>query len=152
MIGELSKTSTDSYALQQIVDALRIQTRYKLRMIKCVESIVDGVDYINGFLFFKTEKQFVLLPTRVVDNSNKSVYGIPVDAVSGLDGYPLNNALMYLQNHPAVQLASYCDMSAFYSPAGIVKLPDIRPDRSLLIDGANRYEQYVFILELINFV
>lgn len=124
------------------------QTKYSLRMLKCTPLTDSQGVQLDNALSFESNNPFVLLHSFIVDKrQNRDRYA---NLTQGVD-----NALLYLENHPVVQVAHVAEISSFHIAAGRFYVDDLRPvDGETNIDGdvLNRddFEQYVFILYCLN--
>lgn len=125
------------------------QTSYALRMFQCHPLLDGSGNQIDNCVYFDCDRPYVLLHAFTVDKrvdsdrySNRS---------QGVD-----NALLYLDNHPIVQVAQVAEISSFHIAAGRFFFEDLRPaDGSNPLTGdlqyRNDYEQFVFVLYCTNF-
>ncbi|HMM02739.1 MULTISPECIES: hypothetical protein [unclassified Dysgonomonas] len=125
------------------------QTSYALRMFKCTPLTAPAVGQIDNSMYFDCDRPFVLLHAFTVNRQlNRDRYSDLSQGVS--------NALLYLDNHPIVQVAQVAEISSFHIAAGRFFVDDLRPiDGDVDIDGntlmRDDFEQYVFVLVCINF-
>ena len=125
------------------------QTKYALRMFKCLPLFDDSGQQIDNSMYFDCDRSFVLLHAFTVDRRiNEDRYA---NRSQGVD-----NALLYLDNHPIVQVAQVAEISSFHIAAGRFFVEDLRPvDGAVDINGSilsrGDFEQYVFVLMCLNF-
>jgi hypothetical protein len=135
--------------MSSITNLNQRQTSYALRMFKCQPLIDEQSQQIDNSMFFDCDRPFVLLHAFIVDKLvNRDRYA---NRSQGVD-----NALLYLDNHPVVQVAQVAEISSFHIAAGRFFVEDIRPmDGDVDIEGniqrRNDWEQYVFVLMCTNF-
>lgn len=125
------------------------QTSYALRMFKCTPLLDEQKQQVDNSMYFDCDRPFVLLHAfRVNKRLDRDRYSDLSQGVS--------NALLYLDNHPIVQVAQVAEISSFHIAAGRFFVDDLRPmDNDVDIEGntlmRNNFEQYVFVLMCVNF-
>jgi hypothetical protein len=124
------------------------QTAYSLRMFKCTPLIENGVQ-VDNLVRFAVDRPFILLHAFVVRETDER------DRYSDLS-QGLTNALLYLDNHPVVQVVQVANITAFHISAGEYLVEDLRPsDGEVDINGdiqsREDWQQYVFVLLCTNF-
>lgn len=125
------------------------QTSYALRMFKCLPLLDGDGNQIDNSMYFDCDRSFVLLHAFTVNRGlDRDRYA---NRTQGVD-----NALLYLESHPVVQVAQVAEISSFHIAAGRFFVEDLRPvDGEVDIDGnilrREWFEQYVFVLVCINF-
>jgi hypothetical protein len=129
------------------------QTKYALRMYKCqtTKSVdASGNEYqVDNLMEFQVDRPFVLLHAFVVkETSDRDRYSDLSQGVS--------NALLYLDNHPVVQIMAIAEISAFHIAAGRFYVQDLRPvdgdtDENGNVLKRNDFDQFVFVLLCLNF-
>lgn len=112
------------------------QTNYSLRCVPCFPLVKDGVQ-IDNTMFFTVEKPFVLLHAFIADDT------LSTDRENNQD-QGITNALLFLENHPVVQVANVADISAFHISANQYYVEDIRKDKF-------KDREFVFVLLCTNF-
>lgn len=113
------------------------QTRYALRMYKALEVKDEYGSQVDNLMYITVERPFVLLHAVSIDQSN------PVDRNSEMN-QGVTNALLYLENHPIVQVAQVAEISAFHISANRYYIDDIRENKET-------DDQYVFVLLCLNY-
>jgi hypothetical protein len=108
------------------------QKKYALRMAPCVP--VD-----NNLMVYKVDGPFVFLHAFIVDESDNS------DRYSDMS-QGMNNALLYLDPHPVLQVMNIAEITSFHVSAGNYYVADLRP-----VDFKSQYRQYVFVLLCLNY-
>ncbi|MBF0574406.1 hypothetical protein [Dysgonomonas sp. GY617] len=113
------------------------QTVYTLRVYRCLPLLDSVGQQVDNSMIFRVEKPFILLHAFIADNSDDE------DRDSNLE-QGLTNALLYLENHPIVQVANVANISNFAISANQYIVNDIRKDK--MTD-----RQFVFVLLCENF-
>lgn len=109
---------------------------YSLRQYKCFPLEKDNVQ-VDNTMYFTVEKPFVLLHAFVADKT------LSTDRENNLD-QGISNSLLFLENHPVVQVINVADISAFHISPNQYFVEDIRKDKT-------KDEQFVFVLLCTNF-
>jgi hypothetical protein len=118
-------------------------------MFKCTPLIGSDKAQIDNSMFFDCDRPFVLLHAFTVNKE------LSRDRYSDLN-QGVSNALLYLDNHPIVQVMNVAEISSFHIAAGRFFVDDLRPqtgdvDIEGVVQVRENYEQYVFVLMCLNF-
>lgn len=113
------------------------QTMYSLRQYKCFPLLSDTGQQISDTMYFTVEKPFVLLHAFIADKT------LSTDRENDLD-QGISNSLLFLENHPVVQVINVADISSFHISPNRYFVEDIRKDKT-------KDEQFVFVLLCTNF-
>ena len=113
------------------------QTMYSLRAYKCFPLVDEKGVQLDDTMYFTVEKPFVLLHSFRADKT------LSTDRENDLD-QGITNALLFLENHPVVQVINVADISSFHISPNRYFVEDIRKDKT-------KDEQFVFVLLCTNF-